>query len=172
VGIPVAGSTWLIAGIATFRRTLRHRHRGRRDRRPSAAGVDLDRALAAKLDAAAATGLAAHILTQFSFSADAILCWNARLRDLGIDQPVRVGLPGPVTLTGLMRYARICGVGLRRSFIALMTAIEGGPTAGEEVWPARRAGVGGRSRGARGRVLLVRPERDAPAAHRLGLRRG
>jgi len=87
--------------------------------------ADLDRALAAKLDAAAATGLAAHIVTQFSFSADAILGWNARLRDLGIDQPVRVGLPGSVTLAGLMRYARICGVGASAEALAGSAGLSG-----------------------------------------------
>ena len=32
------------------------------------------------------------------------------MRDLGIDHPVRIGLAGPVSLAGLLRYARICGV--------------------------------------------------------------
>jgi methylenetetrahydrofolate reductase (NADPH) len=95
------------------------------DGHPRMTAADLDRALAAKLDAAAATGLAAHIVTQFSFSADAILGWNARLRDLGIDQPVRVGLPGPVTLAGLMRYARICGVGASAEALAGSAGLSG-----------------------------------------------
>jgi methylenetetrahydrofolate reductase (NADPH) len=72
--------------------------------------IELDRALAAKIEAAAATGLAVHIVTQFGFSAPHILNWIRRLRDQGIDLPVRIGLSGPATLTGLLRYARICGV--------------------------------------------------------------
>ncbi len=32
------------------------------------------------------------------------------MRDQGIDLPVRIGLAGPATLSGLLRYARICGV--------------------------------------------------------------
>lgn len=72
--------------------------------------IELDRALAAKIEAAAATGLAVHIVTQFGFSAPAILNWIRRLRDQGIDLPVRIGLAGPATLTGLLRYSRICGV--------------------------------------------------------------
>ena len=80
------------------------------DGHPRLAPIELARALAVKVEAAAETGLAVHIVTQFGFSAGAILAWIGRLRDQGIDLPVRVGLAGPATLTGLLRYARICGV--------------------------------------------------------------
>jgi methylenetetrahydrofolate reductase (NADPH) len=71
---------------------------------------DLDRALAAKLEAAAQTGLDVHIVTQWAFSARSIIAWIQRLRDLGVERRVCIGLAGPVTLAGLIRYARICGV--------------------------------------------------------------
>ena len=71
---------------------------------------ELDRALATKLEAAAATGLLVHIVTQFGFAAAPIRAWIGRLRDQGIDHKVRVGFAGPATLAGLLRYARICGV--------------------------------------------------------------
>jgi methylenetetrahydrofolate reductase (NADPH) len=80
------------------------------DGHPRLGATELDRALAAKVEAAAETGLAVHIVTQFGFSAAAILDWIGRLRDQGIDLPVRIGLAGPTTLPGLLRYARICGV--------------------------------------------------------------
>jgi methylenetetrahydrofolate reductase (NADPH) len=80
------------------------------DGHPRATTEDLDRALAAKLEAAAQTGLAVHIVTQWAFSARSIIAWIQRLRDLGVEQSVRIGLAGPVTLAGLIRYARICGV--------------------------------------------------------------
>jgi methylenetetrahydrofolate reductase (NADPH) len=80
------------------------------DGHPRLGATELDRALAAKLEAAAETGLAVHIVTQFGFSAAAILSWIGRLRDQGIDLPLRIGLAGPTTLSGLLRYARICGV--------------------------------------------------------------
>jgi methylenetetrahydrofolate reductase (NADPH) len=70
----------------------------------------LDRALAAKIEAAAQTGLAVHIVTQFAFSAEPILFWMRRLRNLGIDHPVRIGLAGPTNLATLLRYAQRCGV--------------------------------------------------------------
>jgi methylenetetrahydrofolate reductase (NADPH) len=49
-------------------------------------------------------------VTQWGFSARSIIAWIQRLRDLGVEQCVRIGLAGPVTLAGLIRYARICGV--------------------------------------------------------------
>jgi methylenetetrahydrofolate reductase (NADPH) len=70
----------------------------------------LDRTLAAKIEAAEQTGLTTHIVTQFAFDAGAILNWLARLRDLGIEQPVRLGMAGPTTLSTLLRYAQRCGV--------------------------------------------------------------
>jgi methylenetetrahydrofolate reductase (NADPH) len=80
------------------------------DGHPRATTEDLDRALAAKLEAAAQTGLGVHIVTQWGFSAGSIVAWIQRLRDLGVERSVRIGLAGPVTLAGLIRYARICGV--------------------------------------------------------------
>jgi len=77
---------------------------------PRLGATELDRVLAAKVEAATETGLLVHIVTQFGFSAPAIVNWIARLRDQGIDLPVRIGLAGPTTLSGLLRYARICGV--------------------------------------------------------------
>jgi methylenetetrahydrofolate reductase (NADPH) len=71
---------------------------------------DLDRALMDKIAAAEATGIKVHIVTQFCFDATAILQWIHRLRDFGLEHPVRVGLAGPTNLPALLRYARRCGV--------------------------------------------------------------
>jgi methylenetetrahydrofolate reductase (NADPH) len=80
------------------------------DGHPRIADHELDRLLAAKIEAASATGLTVDIVTQFCLDAAPILAWVRRLRDHGIDHPVRVGLAGPTSLTTLMRYARRCGV--------------------------------------------------------------
>jgi methylenetetrahydrofolate reductase (NADPH) len=80
------------------------------DGHPRIADHELDRMLAAKLEAAAQTGLKVNIVTQFSLEAAPILTWVRRLRDHGIDHPVRIGLAGPTSLTTLMRYAKRCGV--------------------------------------------------------------
>jgi len=60
--------------------------------------------------AAEAAGLTVEIVTQFCFNVRAILDFIARLRALGFDHRVRVGLVGPTNLTSLMRYASRCGV--------------------------------------------------------------
>lgn len=70
----------------------------------------LDRIILAKAEAAQGMGLRLHIVTQFCFDAAPVLKWLARIRELGIDTPVRVGLAGPTSLTALMGYARRCGV--------------------------------------------------------------
>jgi methylenetetrahydrofolate reductase (NADPH) len=80
------------------------------DGHPRIADHELDRLLAAKLEAAGATGLKVEIVTQFCLDAAPILAWLRRLRAHGIDHPVRIGLAGPTSLTTLMRYARRCGV--------------------------------------------------------------
>jgi methylenetetrahydrofolate reductase (NADPH) len=71
---------------------------------------DLDRALMDKIAAAEATGIKIHIVTQFCFDPTTILQWIRRLRDFGLEHPVRVGLAGPTNLPALLRYARRCGV--------------------------------------------------------------
>jgi methylenetetrahydrofolate reductase (NADPH) len=80
------------------------------DGHPRVAASEIDRALAAKIEAAAATGLSVHIVTQFAFSPEPILAYMARLRERGIEQPVRVGIAGPASVATLMRFAAICGV--------------------------------------------------------------
>lgn len=70
----------------------------------------LDRALAAKIEAAEQTGLRVQIVTQFGFDVASIMSWLRRLRDLGIEHPVRIGMAGPTSLSKLLRYAQHCGV--------------------------------------------------------------
>jgi methylenetetrahydrofolate reductase (NADPH) len=77
---------------------------------PRIGADELHRALTEKIAAAEASGLAVEIVTQFCFDARAMLDFIARLRSLGFDQRVRVGLVGPTSLTALMRYASRCGV--------------------------------------------------------------
>ena len=77
---------------------------------PRVAATEIDRALAAKIEAASATGLGVHIVTQFAFAPAPILAFIARLRDTGIEQTVRIGLAGPASVATLLRYAAICGV--------------------------------------------------------------
>ena len=73
---------------------------------PRVAAAEIDRLLAAKIEAAAATGLAVHIVTQFAFSPAPILAYVARLRERGIEQPVRIGIAGPASVATLHALSR------------------------------------------------------------------
>jgi methylenetetrahydrofolate reductase (NADH) len=70
----------------------------------------LEAALDEKIASAAAHGLRVHIVSQFSFSPERILDWLKQLRACGITKPVKVGMAGPTSVPGLLRYAKRCGV--------------------------------------------------------------
>ena len=65
------------------------------DGHPRISEQDLERSLAERIHVAETTGMAVHIVTQFCFDAPTILKWIGRLRDFGVEHPVRVGLPRP-----------------------------------------------------------------------------
>jgi methylenetetrahydrofolate reductase (NADPH) len=77
---------------------------------PKISDEELKKALAAKIAAAEAIGVAVEIVTQFCFDPNAILSFIRQLRSFGFEHRVRVGLVGPTSLTALMRYAARCGV--------------------------------------------------------------
>jgi methylenetetrahydrofolate reductase (NADPH) len=77
---------------------------------PSIPADRIEAALDAKIAAAKAQGLKVNITSQFSFDPDCILRWLKKLRACGIDLPVKVGMVGPTSITGLMRFAKRCGV--------------------------------------------------------------
>jgi methylenetetrahydrofolate reductase (NADPH) len=70
----------------------------------------LRQALHDKLRLLGDSGYDGHIMTQFSFDAQQVLEWLARLRDSGVVAPVRVGVPGPASVKTLLRFATRCGV--------------------------------------------------------------
>lgn len=72
-------------------------------------------ALQDKVRAVEARGWQAEIVTQFSFDADAVLRWLGEVRDRGIGVPVKIGVPGPISLTGLLHFAARSGVSASRS---------------------------------------------------------
>ena len=110
----------------------------------------LDRALVAKSEAAEQTGLAVHVVTQFAFDASTITTWLMRLRDLGIEHPVRIGMAGPTSLSTLLRYAQRCGV--RASAQGLM----------------RQAGLVKHLLGTSAPDGIIRPLAETAASGRLG----
>jgi methylenetetrahydrofolate reductase (NADPH) len=56
-------------------------------------------------------GLAATILTQFSFDTDPVMAWIKQVREHGIDTQIRIGTPGPAGIKRLISFARRFGVG-------------------------------------------------------------
>jgi methylenetetrahydrofolate reductase (NADPH) len=71
----------------------------------------LQQALADKLRAAEAAGLATLLVSQFLFDPEPLVRFTRSLRERGIEAPLRVGIAGPAERTKLIRYALRCGVG-------------------------------------------------------------
>lgn len=59
-----------------------------------------------------------EIVTQFGFDADPILDWVEQVRALGIEEPIRIGVPGPASVKTLLRFATRCGVGASAKVMA------------------------------------------------------
>jgi methylenetetrahydrofolate reductase (NADPH) len=78
---------------------------------PRIATATLRNALDEKLALAREQGLAAYIVTQFSFAPRRIAEYCADLARRHPDAPVYVGLAGPASPVALLRYAQRCGVG-------------------------------------------------------------
>lgn len=73
--------------------------------------AELERSLAVKVDVMRQTGLSPFVVTQFSLNPEkpVELCRHLA-RDFP-DLPLFVGIPGPTSMTKLIKYARFCGVG-------------------------------------------------------------
>jgi methylenetetrahydrofolate reductase (NADPH) len=71
----------------------------------------LGESMIAKIHYARQAGLTLHIVTQFVFEGEPIAEWLKRVRAMGVDLPIRVGLAGPAGIATLTRYAIHCGVG-------------------------------------------------------------
>lgn len=82
---------------------------------PAIADHALWGALADKQSELEAQGLAGSIITQFGFDVDVVLGWVRQVREVGIDLPVRIGVPGPAGVRRLMSYAARFGVGTSAS---------------------------------------------------------
>ncbi|SNT83591.1 methylenetetrahydrofolate reductase [Stenotrophomonas sp. CC120222-04] len=85
---------------------------------PVMSSDDRWQALERKCRAIESRGMAPLIITQFAFDADIVLAWLNILRARGINVPVLVGVPGPASITRLLRYAAMCGVGASASMLA------------------------------------------------------
>jgi methylenetetrahydrofolate reductase (NADPH) len=78
---------------------------------PTISGDELQRALEAKLAAAAQSSLDVLLVSQFLFDAGPLLDYTRRLRSGGISAPLRAGLAGPADAETLLRFGKELGVG-------------------------------------------------------------
>ena len=77
---------------------------------PRIAQAAIDAALAAKLSILAAQGLAAYMVTQFTFAPARMVAYCDRLSREHPDLPVYAGFAGPTEAATLLRFAKRCGV--------------------------------------------------------------
>ncbi|MEW2165329.1 methylenetetrahydrofolate reductase [Streptomyces sp. NPDC007084] len=68
-------------------------------------------ALVDKAQTLAAQGKEGDIITQLAFDVDPVVRWIEKVRERGVDLPIRVGVPGPAGVKRLLGYARRLGVG-------------------------------------------------------------
>jgi len=78
---------------------------------PRVADDVLDRALLDKVKAAREHGLECVLISQVCFDSEPVVRHIRRLRAMGINERIRVGIAGPAKRTTLLKYAVICGVG-------------------------------------------------------------
>ena len=132
---------------------------GHPDGHPVVSADVMHRALVAKVEAAEQSGLTADIVTQFGFDAQSISRWIMKMRDLGIECPVRIGMAGPTNLTTLLKFAQRCGVKASLGGVTKHAGLVKHLFGVSAPFPCSRAGkrkLPGLSRNRRGAFLLVR----------------
>jgi methylenetetrahydrofolate reductase (NADPH) len=80
------------------------------DGHPEIATDVLWRALESKAAALAKLRLPGAVLTQVDFDVDRVLTWIEEVRRRGVHLPVRVGVPGPTSIKGLLGFASRLGL--------------------------------------------------------------
>ena len=70
-----------------------------------------------KIEFAGKTGIEIYFVTQFVFEARPVFDFVERIRSLGNDRPLVIGLPGLATLQSLIKHATACGVGPSMQFL-------------------------------------------------------
>ena len=83
---------------------------GHPDKHPDVPVDVLWSALESKSAALAKLRMPGTVLTQVEFDVDRVLAWLADVRQRGVTLPVRVGVPGPTSIKGLLGFASRLGV--------------------------------------------------------------
>ncbi|MBE9102731.1 hypothetical protein [Vacuolonema iberomarrocanum] len=82
---------------------------GHPEEMPYLSEAECDEVLRQKIQFAEKTGLELFIVTQWSMDPAAVLRWCDRIQPFN-PLPIYLGIPGPASLTSLMKFAAICGV--------------------------------------------------------------
>ena len=95
---------------------------------PAISETDLSDALQRKIEICEARSLDVRVASQFAFDGEMIAAWAKKLHAQHPDLPIHVGLAGVTSLTKLIRFSMMCGVGpsiaaLRRSASGLFNII-------------------------------------------------
>lgn len=85
---------------------------GHPDGHPAVGTEELRAALQEKQRFAHRSGIAVHIVTQFSFDIERLIAWDHAMTAAGISLPVHVGIAGPTPIAKLIKFAMHCGVGV------------------------------------------------------------
>ena len=62
-------------------------------------------------------GISLYIETQFCFDHVPVFQWEERIKAIGVDLPIHIGVAGPATLKTLLRFAHSSGIGPSMKFI-------------------------------------------------------
>ena len=84
---------------------------------PDIAQGELVQALQQKIALGRKAGADMYIVSQFCFDPNEVVEWEGNVREAVGDVPIHVGIPGPASLTGLVKYARMCDVGESVKFL-------------------------------------------------------
>lgn len=107
----------LKSGIVTRRGIRKIGVAGHPEGHPIVSEAAIHQSLGWKNHFAEAQGIDMYLMTQMCFDAGRIIGWIRTIRAIGIDLPVRVGLPGLATIGTLAKYAKICGLGPSAGFV-------------------------------------------------------
>lgn len=78
---------------------------------PEIAADVLSSVLIEKVALARDQGLEANLVTQFAFDGGLMTNWANRVRQSGVDVPIRFGAAGVTSVAKLVKFAMMCGVG-------------------------------------------------------------
>lgn len=78
---------------------------------PKGGSANADAALGWKQKFSERTDAKMALATQFCFESEPVIEWANRIKAMGIDIPIHIGIAGPAKLQTMIKFAMACGVG-------------------------------------------------------------